>query len=132
MITLTKQQTEEMIAHARAEAPAEACGLLAGTDSKVLRIFKTKNEADSDKRYLVSPKEQFEIFKQIRKDEMELLGIYHSHVASPPYPSETDCEMAVYDVSYLIVSLEDDEPVIKAYRIKDKNIEEKDFEIDAG
>ncbi|KKN16474.1 hypothetical protein LCGC14_0975480 [marine sediment metagenome] len=130
MVVLTKQQTGEMIAHAKAEAPAEACGLMAGVDNKVVKLYQTTNEAKSDKHYLVSPKEQFDIFKQIRKDDMELLGIYHSHVASPPYPSATDCEMAVYDVHYFIVSLQDDEQSIKAYKIKDKEIEEKDFQVE--
>ena len=80
--------------------------------------------------HLINPKEQFNVFKKIREEKLDLLGIYHSHVASEAYPSATDIELAVYDVSYLIVSLAGTEATIKAFKIKNGQVSEEKYVIE--
>lgn len=129
MISITQHQLDEIINHSLKEAPAEACGLLAGEDNKVTRVFPMTNEEHSSTRYLVNPKEQFAVFKELREENLDLLGIYHSHLGSEPYPSKTDCELAVYDVAYFIISLQNKEPAVKAFRIKSGKIRQEKFEV---
>ncbi len=128
-IIITRDQLNQMIEHSRADAPAEACGLLVGKHLQIQKLYKMKNIDESNKKYLMDPKEQFKVFKQIREEGLKLIGIYHSHVATKAYPSETDRSMAMYDVAYFIVSLMNEEPLIKAYRIKKGEVSEQEYEI---
>jgi len=128
-LSLEKEHFNMMIEHSKREAPAEACGVLAGLDNKVAKVFPMTNDEHSNTRYLVNPKEQFAVFKQIREEGLSLLGVYHSHVSSVAYPSETDCKLAVYDIAYFIISLQNKEPVVKAFRINDDNISEEEYEV---
>jgi proteasome lid subunit RPN8/RPN11 len=61
---------------------------------------------------------------------LDLVGIFHSHVATGAYPSRTDVELAAYpDATYLILSLADqDAPVLRAYRIRDGQVDEEELE----
>jgi proteasome lid subunit RPN8/RPN11 len=144
ILQISKKIFDEMISHAKTEAPNECCGLLAGKEGRVSEIYRISNlpsddpkvadlkvPADRRFRYVMDPKEQLSAFKQMRQGGIELLGIYHSHPHSPAYPSATDVRLAFYsDVYYLIVSLEDkDRAQIKAFRIVDQNITEEKIEI---
>lgn len=127
MIELTKEIANKMLEHSKAEYPNEACGILGGKDSCVLSIFKMSNADKSPSSFFMDPGEQLKIMKELRKNNMDMLGIYHSHVASKAYPSQKDVELAFYqDVSYLIVSLEGkDNPDIRSFKIKNGKIEEE-------
>ncbi|MBM3254205.1 MAG: M67 family metallopeptidase [Candidatus Omnitrophica bacterium] len=127
MIELTKDIVEQMIGHSKSECPNEACGILGGKGSKVLTIFKMTNTDKSPSSFFMDPKEQLKVMKELRKEDMEMFGIYHSHVASKAYPSQRDIALAFYpDISYLIVSLSDmDNPIICSYKIRDNKIEEE-------
>jgi proteasome lid subunit RPN8/RPN11 len=60
----------------------------------------------------------------------ELSAIYHSHTASPAYPSQTDINLAAYpDTLYLIVSLAEGEKDLRGYAITDGEVKEVDLEI---
>lgn len=127
MIYLTDNIVKDMIAHSKAEYPNEACGILGGRDSHVLSIFRMSNADKSPSSFFMEPGEQLKIMKELRKNNMDMLGIYHSHVASRAYPSQRDVELAFYqDASYLIVSLEKmDSPDIRSFKIKSGKIEEE-------
>ncbi len=129
MFRLDKRQVEEMIAHARAEAPQEACGVLAGPEGRVERVYRTTNVERSGVRYRLDPQEQYEILIELEQRGWELVGIYHSHPASEAYPSATDLEWAFYpDSLYFIVSLADQErPVIRAFRIVEGEVREEEI-----
>jgi proteasome lid subunit RPN8/RPN11 len=128
---LTEDQVEEMIRHAQREYPNEACGLLAGRDSQVEKVYQMTNAEHSPETYRLDPEEQYRAFMEIEEAGWELLAIYHSHSHSPAYPSATDLELAFYpDCLYLIISLADRaRPVICAFRIIERTIEEKRVEI---
>jgi len=119
MLSIPKQFYEAMIAQAQNEHPNECCGLLAGKDGRVTQIYKMTNIQHSPVNYLMDPREQFTAFKDMRKREVELLAIYHSHPHTQAYPSKTDVRLAYYpDAVYLIMSLEDKaKPVLMGYRI---------------
>ena len=121
----------ELIRHARNEYPNEACGILAGKDGEIKRIYAMTNTDRNPTTYFMDPKEQFRVFKEMRESNLELVGLYHSHVASAAYPSARDKEMAFYpEAVYLIISLENyDAPEVKAYRIQDGEVEEEKINI---
>jgi proteasome lid subunit RPN8/RPN11 len=131
VLTLDQEQFEIIVAHARKEFPNEACGILAGRDGKVEKVYAMANIDKSPTTYFMEPKEQFRVFKEMRETGLELLGIYHSHASTRAYPSLHDVEMAFYpEALYLIISLEDfDSPDIRAFEIRDGKIKERDIEI---
>lgn len=110
---------DEIVAHAREEAPREACGLLAGRDGGISRVIRCVNvHATPTTRYVIDPREQLKAFRAIDAAGEELVGIYHSHPLSQPYPSPTDRAEAHYpDALYVLVSLRSAMPEIRAFRI---------------
>jgi proteasome lid subunit RPN8/RPN11 len=131
VLYLTNEQAEEMIRHAQREYPNEACGLLAGRDGRVEKVYWMTNADHSAVTYRLDPEEQFGVFTEIEAEGWELLAIYHSHSHSPAYPSATDLELAFYPSSlYLIISLANrTQPIIRAFRIVGGMIEEEGVEI---
>ena len=102
-LTLTKEQLEEMIAHVDSLAPLEACGLLAGKNSRVEKILPVTNQARSEVKYTMDPIEQLHAFEWIESSGLELLGIFHSHPAGPETLSPTDIAQAYYQVAYVVL-----------------------------
>jgi proteasome lid subunit RPN8/RPN11 len=103
-LTITKTQLEEMIAHVDALAPLEACGLLAGINSRVEKVLIVANQARSETRYAMEPIEQLHAFEWIESNGLELLGIFHSHPAGPEIVSPTDIAQAYYQAVYVVLS----------------------------
>ena len=131
-IYLKRSQLAELIDHSRSTYPEEACGILSGKDGRVSHVYKVKNISPTPAtRYFIDSQEQLKIFKEIDADNLEIVGIYHSHAHSPAYPSTTDCQLAFYpDASYLIISLSNPEnPVVKSYRISEGKIKEEEVKI---
>ena len=110
---------DELIAHARAEAPREACGLLAGRNGGITRVIRCTNvHPTPTTRYVIDPREQLKAFRAIESAGEELAGIYHSHPVSQPYPSPTDRAEAHYpDVFYVLLSLRTGQGEIRAFTI---------------
>lgn len=128
-LVLAPWQAAQIIDHARAARPREACGLLGGRDGRVERIYPLPNTEKSPVRYLADPQAQVDAMLEIEERGDELVGIYHSHLDAPPYPSPTDVAMAAYpDAVHLIVSLtHGNSPVLAAFHIRDEEIEEVDI-----
>lgn len=131
MIKLKKELFKQIVRHCIEEYPNEACGILAGRQDKVERVYETANVDKSPSTYFMDASEQLKIMKEIRGLGLEMLGIYHSHVASPARPSAHDIELAFYpEASYVIVSLEDkNNPRIRSFKIKEGTIIEEEVEI---
>ena len=128
---ITQTIIDEILVHAREGYPNEVCGLIAGKNGLVSRIFRTTNIDESSISYMMEPAEQFRAFKEMRVEGLELLAIYHSHPTSPAYPSQTDVRLAYYpEAAYLIASLQNvGAPVIKGFRILDGKITEETLEV---
>lgn len=131
MLTLKRRQLEELIEHSRKELPNEACGILAGRDGLVERVYEMTNAEPSPENFFMDAREQFKAMKEMRSLGFEMLAIYHSHVASAAFPSSHDVGLALYpDVSYVIVSLKDKAaPHARSFKIKDGKIEEEELRI---
>jgi proteasome lid subunit RPN8/RPN11 len=70
------------------------------------------------------------VFEEMEKGAMEMLAIYHSHPRTIPFPSETDVRLAFYpEVASIIISLKEEEPMVKAFRIKKEAIYLEEMEI---
>lgn len=130
MIKIPHTIYQAMIEHARREAPLECCGILAGRDGMVQKSFELRNEEQSPVRYAMSPKEQLKVFEEMEKESQEMVGIYHSHTHTDPYPSETDVRLAFYpEIISVIISLKEEVPVVRAFKIKEKKIYPEELEI---
>ena len=121
---------DEIIAHARAEAPNECCGMIASRDGEAVEVRRAVNAAASPLRYEIDGAEQYRIQTEIDDAGLELGAIYHSHTRSAPYPSQTDINLAFYpDSLYVIVGLAGDEPEVRAFRIVDGDVQEATLEV---
>jgi len=107
-LALNKKQWDEMRSHVAQQIPLEACGLLAGKNDQVEKVLLVRNQAQSPVRFVMDPYEQLEAFNWIESQNLDLLGIFHSHPAGPETASATDIAEAVYEVIYLIWSLSGD------------------------
>lgn len=109
-LTLTAAISEQLLAHARAQLPNEACGLLAG-DLNVGRatvFHPARNSEASPLRYNVHPDDLVRIIFRIEDDGDDLVAIFHSHTHSPAVPSATDHRTAQYpDAFYVLATLAD-------------------------
>jgi len=119
---------DEIVAHARAQAPQEACGLIAGVSGDPRRVIRCANAHPSPvTRYAIDPREQLRAFRDMEAQGEELVAIYHSHPITQPYPSPTDRAEAHYpDAFYVLVSLRDAAPEIRAFRMRDGWVREVD------
>ncbi len=96
---------DELIAHARAEAPNECCGVLIGIGHRIERSVRARNTLESPTRYQIDPRDQIAAMRSARERGESVLGFYHSHPNSAPMPSPTDRLEAAYPGHcYLIVS----------------------------
>jgi [CysO sulfur-carrier protein]-S-L-cysteine hydrolase len=121
---------DEIVAHARADAPNECCGMVASRDGEAVEVYRAGNAAASPLRYEIDGAEQYRIQMAIEDAGHELGAIYHSHTRSAPYPSQTDINLAFYpEALYVIVGLAGDEPEVRAYEIRDGHVTEADLEV---
>lgn len=133
---------EEMLAHARAGLPNEACGVIAGEQGRPVRVYPMRNAEQSPVVYRFDEREQLQVFNQIEEKGWELLGLFHSHTHTEAYPSPTDRahahwrdpvtgeEVAAYPgTKYLILSLAEQEPVVRAFTFVEGEPVEEDVQI---
>jgi proteasome lid subunit RPN8/RPN11 len=130
---IARRLLEEIVAHAREEAPNECCGMVAGSDGRATRVHRARNAEASPLRYVIHPQDQFRITMEISERGEEIAAIYHSHTASPAEPSQTDINLADNwpDPVYLICSLaEPDAPNVRGFSIRDRRVQEVELQID--
>jgi proteasome lid subunit RPN8/RPN11 len=131
MLRIPKDFADAIIEQARSEHPNEACGLLAGTNGTVTKMYRMTNAERSPVIYRMEPAEQLRVFNAIEDGGLDLVAIYHSHTRSPAYPSATDVSLAYYpEAVYLIVSLANAQaPELRGFRITDGKVDEVELEI---
>jgi proteasome lid subunit RPN8/RPN11 len=128
--SLPGQLRDEIVAHARAGLPNEACGILGGRDGVATSFHPTANEDASPYRYSVDAADLVRVYAELDGAGDDIVGIYHSHTRSAPYPSRTDVELATWpDAAYVIVSLRSEPAELAAFRLADGRIEELALEI---
>ncbi len=131
MIEIPKTIYDDMITHAQEGSPLEVCGILGGTDETVSAMYRMTNTDASNEHFMMDPREQFTVVKDLRVKGLAMLAIYHSHPETPARPSEEDIKLALTpDVSYVIISLADANlPDIKSYKIISGNVQIETIEI---
>ncbi|MEK7267414.1 MAG: M67 family metallopeptidase, partial [Nitrospirota bacterium] len=120
-----KNLFDEMISHCRDTYPNEACGILAGKESEILKVYKMANIEKSPVSYEFDSREHIKAIRDMRENNHTMLAIFHSHPSSPAYPSAKDMNLAFYeDCIYVIVSLIEKQPVVKGFLIREGEIKE--------
>ena len=125
-VVLAGDVAAEVLAHARAALPNEACGLLSGSlaSGRATRFHPARNVEASPLRYNVHPEDLVRITFAIEDAGEELVAIFHSHTRSPAVPSPTDRRAAMYpDAFHLLANLADTDAApgdaLRAWRIAD-------------
>jgi len=128
---LTPEQAQTIIAHARAEAPREACGIIAGQGDRVVEIIPIPNTAaDPLHSYYMDERRLVETLSSLPTRHLDLLGFYHSHPQGDPIPSPTDIRQASYpDTPYLIVGLKGTEARLAAWTMRFGQVSEVPLQI---
>jgi proteasome lid subunit RPN8/RPN11 len=132
MLQLTDASYAAMVAHAYDGLPLEACGLLGGdpVTGKVSVFYPCRNAAESSRVYTVDPKDHLRADRDAEARGLELIGVMHSHTHTEAYPSPTDVAQAPDPAwHYVIVSLQREAPVLRAYRIVDEQIAEEPVQL---
>ena len=128
---ISRQLLDDVIAHARADAPNECCGMIASRDGEAVAVHRARNTAASPFRYEMDGMEQYRIQTEIEDAGHELGAIYHSHTRSAPEPSQTDINLAFYpEALYVIVGLKSPVPDVRAWRIVDGQVSEGVLEVE--
>ncbi len=126
----------ELIAHAREDATIECCGVVAvqtppdgaaNAAKRAVRVYRAENVHASALKFEIAPRELLRLSNTIEAQDWEIGAIYHSHVRSPPYPSQTDIAFAANwpGVEWIIVGLAaGQEPEVRSYVIDGGRVEE--------
>jgi [CysO sulfur-carrier protein]-S-L-cysteine hydrolase len=130
-VRIARELYDQLIAHARAEAPNECCGMIAAADGRAVAVHPAENAAASPLRYEIDGRQQLEILTAIEDAGHELGAIYHSHTRTAPEPSQTDVNLAFYpEALYVIVGVAGDEPEVRAWRIVDGEVSEAELVVE--
>ena len=129
---INPEHWEAMRAHIENNVPLEACGLLAGKNDSVEKVFLITNQAQSPVRFRMDPTEQLHAFDWIDSNGLELLAIFHSHPAGPETVSATDLEEAAYPVVNIIWSRNNGSWQARGFWIEDGRVTEVELRIIGG
>jgi proteasome lid subunit RPN8/RPN11 len=120
---ISKALLDEVVAHALEDPANEVCGLIAVTDDgerTATGVLRATNIHASPMKFEIDPMELLALHNRIEEQGQVLGAIYHSHVRSPPYPSQTDVNFARSwpGIEWLIVGLADGRrPEARSYLI---------------
>jgi len=133
MIRIPQVIHDDLIAHAREGFPLEVCGILGGVGEDISAIYRMANTDASNEHFMMDPREQFAVVKDLRSKGLTMLAVYHSHPETPARPSEEDIRLAFTPgVSHVIISLADpQQPVMKSFRIDQGQVDPEPVEISA-
>jgi len=118
-LIISKKHWQAMLDYVQKNVPLESCGLLAGKNDRVEKVIFVQNQAQSPVRFVMDPYEQLNAFQWIEDNDLDLLGIFHSHPAGPETASATDIAEAAYEVIYLIWSPNQGHWLGRGFWIKD-------------
>ncbi|WP_030169565.1 Mov34/MPN/PAD-1 family protein [Spirillospora albida] len=133
MLTIERALVDQIVAHARADHPDEACGIVAGPagSDRPVRFVAMMNAARSPTFYEFDSMEQLKLWNEMDDRDEEAVVIYHSHTATEAYPSRTDIALAAEPgAHYVLVSTRDEDEVeFRSYRIVDGVVTEEEVTI---
>lgn len=109
--------------------PDECCGFVFGIEDEYGRRFITQarvvnnaKEGDKRRRFEIAPQDYLQAEQYAEEQQLQLLGIYHSHPNHPAVPSEHDRIAAQPFFSYLIISINDKAPgALRSWRLNEEH-----------
>ena len=134
MIVLETDVQKLIIEDAVATYPNECCGFLYGNEDSngrriitQARVVTNVKDGDKRRRFEISPHDYLEAERYAEEQQIELLGVYHSHPDHPAIPSEHDRAAAQPFFSYIIISVNNKEPgAIRSWRLNDEGMFEEE------
>jgi len=128
MISIKQSVLDQIVSHAKHDLSNEACGYLAGNDGVITHGYQLTNIDHSPEHFSVDPAEQFQTVRDARSKGLQIMANYHSHPETPARPSVEDILLA-YDpeISYLIISLANNQVDVKSFNIKDSIVEKEEI-----
>jgi [CysO sulfur-carrier protein]-S-L-cysteine hydrolase len=127
-VVISGSDWDELVSHARDDAPNECCGYARARDGRVEQVFRAENLRKSPYGYEIDSKSL--LAANELDDEGYEVVVYHSHPKSAAEPSQTDINLATYPHwRYVIVSLEG-EPDVRCWRVEDGRVEEEDVTVE--
>ena len=129
MLQIRPSDRDEIVRHALDGRPNEVCGLFAGEPGDVVvvqTLYPCRNAAESPVVYELDSRDLGKANWDALQRGLEIVGVYHSHTHTEAYPSATDVAKASDPQwHYVLVSLQDPEPVVRSFRIADGDITEE-------
>jgi [CysO sulfur-carrier protein]-S-L-cysteine hydrolase len=130
---IAQSLVDEIVQHAREDLPNECCGIVSTSDGAAVKVYRARNSHASPLRFEIDSRDLIRIYSDVESEGHELGSMYHSHVKSSAYPSQTDVNFAQEwpGLIWLIVSLADaDAPDLKAFRITGPDVEEVEVTVE--
>lgn len=127
-IFFLREHLDEMAAHCLSCYPEEGCGLLVGdlARGRVVEVHPTENVTHSAQVYTVDPGAHLRIDREAEERGLSVIGVFHSHTHTDPYPSPTDVGQAPDPAwHYVLVSLRHEAPSTRSYKISDGMVREE-------
>jgi len=137
MLQISQDLVDKLLAHARADHPDEACGVIAGSAGSDIptRFIRMVNAARSPTFYEFDSADLLKLYRDLDANEEDPVVIYHSHTSTQAYPSRTDIAYAAEPLAhYVLVSTRetgnDDGPYeFRSFRILDGEVTEEEIVI---
>jgi proteasome lid subunit RPN8/RPN11 len=132
-VKIAKQLLAEIVAHAQENPRIECCGVVAvladgdGAAKTAARVYRAENVHASALKFEIGPMELYRLNEEIEEEGWEIGAIYHSHVRSAPYPSQTDIGFAAGwpGLEWIVVGLAGGgEPEVRSYVIDGAEVSE--------
>lgn len=127
---ISRKLLDELVAHVQEDPANELCGVVSvvpGSPATAVEVHRAQNLHLSPLRFEIGPEELLALYSEIESSGHELGAIYHSHVRSAPYPSQTDINFAAGwpGVEWIIVGLSDpNNPEVRSYLIEGGQVQE--------
>jgi proteasome lid subunit RPN8/RPN11 len=129
VLTIPRKLHDQIVAHARADHPDEACGVLAGPagSDRPERFIPMTNAARSPTFYEFDSMELLRLYREMDDSGEEPVVIYHSHTATEAYPSRTDISLASEPgAHYVLVSTREEAATeFRSFRIEEGRVTEE-------
>ena len=131
MLELPREMVDQVIAHARRDHPDECCGVIAGRDGRVTRLFEMDNADRSPTGFTFDSQQWLKVYRDIDDADEDQLVVYHSHTATEAYPSRTDIlwSQNTEFQHWLLVSTRADTDELRSFVITDGEVVEEELRI---